>query len=69
MLKRSHERAEQILAASPWDSGIITEGLDPETALPDKAGRAFANAAGYVAHAICATACLARPRLDGLVTY
>ena len=61
MLKRSHERAEQILLASPWDAGIITEGIDPETALPDKAGRAFATAAGYVAHAICATACLARP--------
>ena len=27
---------------------------------PDRAGRAFATAAGYVAHAICATACLPR---------
>ena len=61
MLKRSHEKAEQILKASPWDAGIITEGIDPETALADKPGRAFATAAGYVAHAICATACLPRP--------
>lgn len=58
LLKRSHARAEQILLASPWDAGIITEGIDPDTALPDRAGRAFATAAGYVAHAICASACL-----------
>lgn len=61
MLKRSHEKAERILTASPWDAGIITEGIDPETALPDKPGQAFATAAGYVAHAICAAACLPRP--------
>ncbi|HUI62147.1 MAG TPA: glycoside hydrolase family 125 protein, partial [Steroidobacteraceae bacterium] len=60
MLKRAHDKAEQILLASPWDAGIITEGIDPDTAIPDKPGRAFATAAGYVAHAICATACLAR---------
>lgn len=60
LLKRSHARAEQILLASPWDAGIITEGIDPDTALPDRAGRAFATAAGYLAHAICATACLPR---------
>jgi GH15 family glucan-1,4-alpha-glucosidase len=60
MLKRSHDKAEQILLASPWDAGIITEGIDPDTAIPDRPGRAFATAAGYVAHAICATACLPR---------
>jgi meiotically up-regulated gene 157 (Mug157) protein len=60
LLRRSHDKAEQILLASPWDAGIITEGIDPDTALPDRAGRAFATAAGYVAHAICATACLPR---------
>lgn len=60
MLKRSHDKAEQILLASPWDAGIITEGIDPDTAVPDKPGRAFATAAGYVAHAICATACIPR---------
>lgn len=60
LLKRSHARAEQILLASPWDAGIITEGIDPDTAMPDRAGRAFATAAGYVAHALCASACLPR---------
>lgn len=58
LLKRSHERAQVILLASPWDSGIISEGLDPDTAQMDSAGGAFATAAGYVAHAICQTACL-----------
>jgi hypothetical protein len=57
LLKRSHDRAETILLASPWDGGIVSEGIDPETAHMDYAGRAFATAAGYVAHAICATAC------------
>jgi hypothetical protein len=57
LLKRSHQRALSILLVSPWDAGIITEGIDPETAAADYAGRAFATAAGYVAHAICATAC------------
>jgi len=60
MLKRSHDKAAQILLASPWDAGIITEGIEPDTAVPDKPGRAFATAAGYVAHAICATACQPR---------
>ena len=60
VLKRSHDRAAEVLLASPWDAGIIAEGIDPDTALPDRAGRAFATAAGYVAHAICATACLPR---------
>jgi hypothetical protein len=56
-LKRSHARALSILLASPWDAGIITEGIDPDTAVADSAGRAFATAAGYVAHAICLAAC------------
>ena len=60
LLKRSHERAAGILLASPWDGGIVSEGIDPETAHMDYAGRAFATAAGYVAHAICASACLKR---------
>ena len=60
VLKRSHDHAAEVLLASPWDAGIIAEGIDPDTALPDRAGRAFATAAGYVAHAICATACLPR---------
>ncbi len=61
LLKRSHERAEKLLLASPWDAGIISEGIDPASAQMDFAGRAFATAAGYVAHAICQTAC--RPPL------
>ena len=58
LLKRSHERALKLLLASPWDAGIVSEGIDPDTAQMDYAGRAFATAAGYVAHAICQTACL-----------
>jgi uncharacterized protein len=58
LLKRSHDRAADILLASPWDGGIVSEGIDPETARMDFAGRAFATAAGYVAHAICASACV-----------
>lgn len=61
LLKRSHDRAQEILLASPWDVGIVSEGIDPDTAQMDMAGRAFATAAGYVAHAICQTACSARP--------
>ena len=60
LLKRSHDRAAEILLASPWDGGIVSEGIDPDTARMDFAGRAFATAAGYVAHAICASACLKR---------
>jgi len=60
LLKRSHDRAAEILLASPWDGGIISEGIDPVTANMDFAGRAFATAAGYVAHAICTSACLKR---------
>jgi meiotically up-regulated gene 157 (Mug157) protein len=58
LLQRSHERAQSILLASPWDGGIISEGIDPDTAEMDFSGRAFATAAGYIAHAVCATACL-----------
>ncbi len=57
LLSRGRERALRILRASPWDGGIVTEGIDPHTAKPDIAGRAFATAAGYVAHAICESGC------------
>jgi meiotically up-regulated gene 157 (Mug157) protein len=56
-LAAGREKALKILLASNWDGGIITEGVDPATARMDQAGRAFATAAGYVAHAICETAC------------
>ncbi len=60
LMKRSHERAADILLASPWDGGIVSEGIDPDSARMDYAGRAFATAAGYVAHAICASSCIKR---------
>ena len=60
LLTRGRELALKVLRESKWDAGIISEGLDPATAVMDSAGGAFATAAGYVAHAICATACLPR---------
>lgn len=57
-LKTGREQAMKILLASGWDGGIITEGVDPVSGRMDQAGRAFATAAGYVAHAICQTACV-----------
>lgn len=51
-LQRSRAPALKILRASAWDGGIITEGIDPHTGQMDKAGRAFATAAGYVADAL-----------------
>ena len=56
-LKAGHDKALKILLTSNWDGGIITEGVDPATARMDQAGRAFATAAGYIAHAICQTSC------------
>ena len=57
LLKAGHDQALKVLRASEWDGGIITEGIDPSSARMDHAGRAFATAAGYVAHAICESAC------------
>jgi hypothetical protein len=51
------EQALKVLRASGWDGGIVTEGVDPTTGLMDQQGRAFATAAGYLAHAICQAAC------------
>jgi meiotically up-regulated gene 157 (Mug157) protein len=62
LLKAGHDRALKILLTSQWDGGIITEGVDSATARMDQAGRAFATAAGYVAHTICASSCTDRPR-------
>lgn len=56
-LKRGRAQALKVLRASKWDGGIITEGVDPNTAAMDYDGRAFATAAGYVAHAICEEFC------------
>ena len=57
-LSLGRDRALAILRTSPWDNGIATEGVDPTTAVPDRAGRAFATAAGQLAHAICRAYCL-----------
>lgn len=57
LLNAGHDKALKILRASNWDGGIITEGVAPATARMDQAGRAFATAAGYVAHAICQMSC------------
>lgn len=62
LLKAGHDRALKVLLASQWDGGIITEGVNPATAQMDQAGRAFATAAGYVAQAICASACTDGPK-------
>lgn len=56
LLKQGRERAMKILRNSPWDGGIVTEGLNPADATVES-GEAFATAAGYVAHTICEVAC------------
>jgi hypothetical protein len=61
LLKRSRDRAEKILLDSPWDAGIISEGVNPDSAAMEPGGGAFATAAGYVAHAICELQCRGRP--------
>jgi uncharacterized protein len=62
LLTAGHDQALKILRASNWDGGIITEGVDPASAKMDQAGRAFATAAGYVAHAICQLSCIDQPQ-------
>jgi uncharacterized protein len=61
-LTRGREQALKILRGSAWDGGIISEGVDPNSAVMDYAGRAFATAAGYVAHSICENFCTDRQR-------
>jgi hypothetical protein len=59
-LKTGRARALKVLTESPWDGGIITEGVKPDTARADQEGRAFATAAGYVGHVICEQFCIDR---------
>jgi meiotically up-regulated gene 157 (Mug157) protein len=59
-LKAGRAKALKILKESPWDGGIITEGVKPDTGVPDRQGLAFATAAGYVAHTICEQYCVER---------
>jgi meiotically up-regulated gene 157 (Mug157) protein len=56
-LKAGRDQALKVLRGSHWDGGIISEGVDPTSAVMDYDGRAFATAAGYVAHAICQSFC------------
>ena len=58
LLTAGRDQALKILRASDWDGGIITEGVDPASARMDQAGRAFATAAGYFAHAVCQLSCV-----------
>lgn len=62
LLSAGRDKALNALLGSEWDGGIITEGIDPGTARMDQAGRAFATAAGYVAHAICQMSCVDKPK-------
>jgi hypothetical protein len=59
-LKAGQATALKVLTESPWDGGIITEGVKPDTGIPDQQGRAFATAAGYIAHTICEQYCVDR---------
>jgi GH15 family glucan-1,4-alpha-glucosidase len=59
-LKAGRAQALKVLTQSPWDGGIITEGVKPDTALADKDGRGFATAAGYIAHVVCEQFCTDR---------
>jgi len=56
-LKLGREQGLKVLRGSSWDGGIFTEGVDPASAVADYDGRAFATAAGYLAHAICQSFC------------
>jgi len=62
LLNAGRDQSLKIIRASNWDGGIFTEGVDPATARMDQAGRAFATAAGYVAHAICMQSCTDNPK-------
>jgi len=59
-LKAGRERALKVLTESPWDGGIVTEGVKPETGKADQEGRAFATAAGYIGHVVCEQFCTDR---------
>jgi hypothetical protein len=60
-LKLGRAQALHILKDAHWDAGIITEGVHSEDDAIDPAGRAFATAAGYMAHSICQSFCSTKP--------
>jgi uncharacterized protein len=57
-LKRGRDRALKVIHGTTWDGGIISEGVDSASGIVDQDGRAFATAAGYVGHTICAVYCV-----------
>jgi GH15 family glucan-1,4-alpha-glucosidase len=59
-LEAGRAKALKVLTQSAWDGGIVTEGVKPDTAKADQQGRAFATAAGYVAHVVCERFCIDR---------
>lgn len=59
-LRAGRKQALRILLASPWDGGIVSEQLSPETDASVSGGGGFATAAGYLASTICQLYC--RPR-------
>jgi uncharacterized protein len=61
LLTQGRARAKKVLHDSPWDGGIFTEGVNPTTGILDTNGRAFATAAGYLAHVVCEIACTDKP--------
>jgi len=61
-LNAGRAHALDTLRRSPWDGGIITEGLKPDTGLPNHQGLAFATAAGYVGHVLCEQFCTDKPK-------
>ena len=60
-LRAGRVRALKMLLASPWDGGIVSEQVDPQTDAAIPGGGAFATAAGYLAATVCDLYC--RPRL------
>jgi hypothetical protein len=56
-LQQGRDQALKVLLGSPWDGGIISEGVDPSNGVMDYDGRAFATAAGDVSHALCNAYC------------
>lgn len=59
-LEAGRQQALKIIHSTAWDGGIISEGISSSTGIADHDGRAFATAAGYVAHSICAVFCQER---------
>ncbi len=66
-LRAGRKQALKILLASPWDGGIVSEQLSPETDASVGGGGGFATAAGYLASTVCQLYCLPRSRKSSAV--